>query len=104
MIYPGYTPREGVEPILLHYGLPFKVGNWSFNKLEHHDDDVVYECNRIFPPPPFPREVGSNFSFGENYFKNSIFLHVQRGKPLRCIMPENLDSDNTYYAGCADGN
>ncbi|XP_074559576.1 peptidyl serine alpha-galactosyltransferase isoform X1 [Curcuma longa] len=57
MIYPGYTPRDGMEPILLHYGLPFKVGNWSFNKLEHHDDNIVYECNRIFPPPPFPREV-----------------------------------------------
>ncbi|XP_058093790.1 peptidyl serine alpha-galactosyltransferase [Magnolia sinica] len=57
MIYPGYTPREGVEPILLHYGLPFTVGNWSFSKLTHHEDDIVYQCNHLFPPPPFPREV-----------------------------------------------
>lgn len=57
MIYPGYTPRKGVEPILLHYGLPFSVGNWSFSKLEHHEDDIVYSCNRLFPAPPFPREV-----------------------------------------------
>ncbi|KAK7844793.1 peptidyl serine alpha-galactosyltransferase [Quercus suber] len=57
MIYPGYIPREGVEPILFHYGLPFKVGNWSFSKLDHHEDDIVYDCGRLFPEPPYPREV-----------------------------------------------
>ncbi|KZV15162.1 hypothetical protein F511_30248 [Dorcoceras hygrometricum] len=57
MIYPGYTPREGVEPILLHYGLPFNVGNWSFSKLDHHEDNIVYDCGRLFPEPPYPREV-----------------------------------------------
>ncbi|KAK3006955.1 hypothetical protein RJ639_015995 [Escallonia herrerae] len=57
MIYPGYIPREGVEPILMHYGLPFSVGNWSFSKLEHHEDGIVYECGRLFPEPPYPREV-----------------------------------------------
>ncbi|CAN7116841.1 unnamed protein product [Brassica rapa subsp. narinosa] len=57
MIYPGYVPREGVEPILMHYGLPFSIGNWSFTKLDHHEDNIVYDCNRIFPEPPYPREV-----------------------------------------------
>ncbi|XP_071734965.1 peptidyl serine alpha-galactosyltransferase isoform X2 [Rutidosis leptorrhynchoides] len=57
MIYPGYIPREGVEPILMHYGLPFSVGNWSFSKLDHHEDSIVYDCNRLFPEPPYPREV-----------------------------------------------
>ncbi|KAA8530147.1 hypothetical protein F0562_004856 [Nyssa sinensis] len=57
MIYPGYIPQEGVEPILLHYGLPFSVGNWSFSKLDHHDDEIVYDCGRLFPEPPYPREV-----------------------------------------------
>lgn len=57
MIYPGYVPREGTEPILLHYGLSFTVGNWSFDKAEHQDDDIVYDCNRLFPPPPYPKEV-----------------------------------------------
>ncbi|XP_070016417.1 peptidyl serine alpha-galactosyltransferase isoform X1 [Nicotiana sylvestris] len=57
MIYPGYIPREGVEPILMHYGLPFNVGNWSFSKLQHHDDDIVYNCSRLFPEPPYPREI-----------------------------------------------
>ncbi|KAJ8750057.1 hypothetical protein K2173_013972 [Erythroxylum novogranatense] len=57
MIYPGYIPREGVEPILLHYGLPFSVGNWSFSKLDHHEDSIVYECGQLFHEPPYPREV-----------------------------------------------
>uniref|UniRef100_A0A804N1V5 Hydroxyproline O-arabinosyltransferase-like domain-containing protein n=1 Tax=Zea mays TaxID=4577 RepID=A0A804N1V5_MAIZE len=59
MIYPGYTPRPGIEPLILHYGLPFKVGNWSFSKLEHHEDGIIYDCNRLFNPPPFPREVNN---------------------------------------------
>ncbi|CAJ1785055.1 unnamed protein product [Sphenostylis stenocarpa] len=57
MIYPGYAPREGVEPILLHYGLPFRVGNWSFSKADHDEDEIVYNCGRLFPQPPYPREV-----------------------------------------------
>lgn len=44
-------------PILLHYGLPFSVGNWSFSKLDYHEDDIVYDCGRLFPEPPFPKEV-----------------------------------------------
>ncbi|EPS70488.1 hypothetical protein M569_04262 [Genlisea aurea] len=57
MLYPGYVPQEGIEPILLHYGLPFNVGNWSFSKLEHHEDAIVYNCGQLFPEPPYPREV-----------------------------------------------
>ncbi|CAL5368419.1 unnamed protein product [Camellia sinensis] len=57
MIYPSYIPRDGVEPILMHYGLPFSVGNWSFSKLSHHEDSIVYDCGRLFPEPPYPREV-----------------------------------------------
>ncbi|XP_075498792.1 peptidyl serine alpha-galactosyltransferase-like [Primulina tabacum] len=57
MIYPGYVPEEGIEPILLHYGIPFSVGNWSFSKLDHHEDNIVYDCGRLFPVPPYPREV-----------------------------------------------
>ncbi|KAL5717821.1 Peptidyl serine alpha-galactosyltransferase [Ranunculus cassubicifolius] len=57
MIYPGYIPRPGVEPILMHYGLPFSVGNWSFSKLDHHEDGIVYDCGRLFPEPPYPKEV-----------------------------------------------
>ncbi|XP_073119444.1 peptidyl serine alpha-galactosyltransferase [Henckelia pumila] len=75
MIYPGYTPREGVEPILLHYGLPFHVGNWSFSKLEHHEDNIVYDCGRLFPEPPYPREV-EEMKIDANE-KRALFLNLE---------------------------
>ncbi|PKA51235.1 hypothetical protein AXF42_Ash010675 [Apostasia shenzhenica] len=75
MIYPGYVPRPGVEPILLHYGLPFKVGNYSFSKLEHHEDGIVYDCNRLFPLPPYPREVRMLES--DSNIRRSLFLSIE---------------------------
>ncbi|XP_052196220.1 peptidyl serine alpha-galactosyltransferase [Diospyros lotus] len=75
MIYPGYIPREGVEPILLHYGLPFSVGNWSFSKLNHHEDDVVYDCGRLFPEPPYPREVKAMEA--DHNKRRGLFLNIE---------------------------
>ncbi|KDP46351.1 hypothetical protein JCGZ_10191 [Jatropha curcas] len=75
MIYPGYIPREGVQPILLHYGLPFSVGNWSFSKLDHHEDDIVYDCDRLFPEPPYPREVKSMESDPNK--RRGLFLSIE---------------------------
>ncbi|KAJ4758010.1 peptidyl serine alpha-galactosyltransferase [Rhynchospora pubera] len=75
MIYPGYIPRPTVEPVLMHYGLPFKVGNWSFSKLEHHEDGVVYDCNRLFPPPPFPREV--EMLEPDPNIRRSLFISIE---------------------------
>ncbi|ESW23564.1 hypothetical protein PHAVU_004G058000 [Phaseolus vulgaris] len=75
MIYPGYVPREGIEPILLHYGLPFSVGNWSFNKLAHHDDGLVYECNSLFPEPPYPKEV-RQLELDDNR-RRGLFLSIE---------------------------
>ncbi|KAI3408994.1 uncharacterized protein J3R85_019871 [Psidium guajava] len=59
MIYPGYIPQQGFEPILMHYGLPFTVGNWSFSKLDNHENGIVYDCGQLFPEPPYPREPGN---------------------------------------------
>lgn len=75
MIYPGYVPREGVEPILMHYGLPFTVGNWSFSKLEHHEDGIVYDCGRLFPEPPYPREVKAMESDPNK--RRALFLNLE---------------------------
>ena len=41
----------------LHYGMRFKVGNLSFDEGDHHNDDIVYDCNRLFHSPPYPKEV-----------------------------------------------
>ncbi|MCL7028760.1 hypothetical protein MKW94_009751, partial [Papaver nudicaule] len=75
MIYPGYVPRAGVEPVLFHYGLPFTVGNWSFSKLDHHEDAIVYDCNRLFPEPPYPREVQALEA--EPNKRHSLFLSIE---------------------------
>ncbi|OMO69107.1 hypothetical protein COLO4_29260 [Corchorus olitorius] len=75
MIYPGYIPRPGVEPILFHYGLPFSVGNWSFSKLEHHEDSIVYDCGRLFPEPPYPREVKAMESDPNK--RRGLFLSIE---------------------------
>ncbi|KAH6774374.1 peptidyl serine alpha-galactosyltransferase [Perilla frutescens var. frutescens] len=75
MIYPGYVPREGIEPLLMHYGLPFTVGNWSFSKLEHHEDSIVYDCGRLFPEPPYPREVKEMESDPNK--RRALFLNLE---------------------------
>ncbi|XP_030482587.2 peptidyl serine alpha-galactosyltransferase [Cannabis sativa] len=75
MLYPGYVPREGVEPILLHYGLPIQVGNWSFSKLEHHEDDIVYKCGKLFPEPPYPREIEQMET--DPHKKRALYISVE---------------------------
>ncbi|KAJ7970714.1 Peptidyl serine alpha-galactosyltransferase [Quillaja saponaria] len=75
MIYPGYIPQEGTEPILLHYGLPFSVGNWSFSKLDLHEDDIVYDCGRLFPEPPYPRDVKQMQP--DPIVRHSLFLSIE---------------------------
>ena len=57
MLYPGYEPLPQQDVRLLHYGLPFAVGEWQFSKAEHNPDRIVNECNKLFPPPPFPADV-----------------------------------------------
>ncbi|KAL7105501.1 hypothetical protein ACP275_07G049500 [Erythranthe tilingii] len=75
MIYPGYIPREGVEPILMHYGLTFSIGNWSFSKLQHHEDNIVYDCGRLFPEPPYPRELNAIESDPNK--RRALFLDIE---------------------------
>lgn len=67
MIYPGYVPREGVDPLIMHYGIRFNVSNWHFAKSEHREDIILDDCNRLFPAPPHPEEV--NFS--------ASMIHIQ---------------------------
>lgn len=54
MIYPGYVPEPGVKYRVFHYGLKFSVGNWSFNKANWREIDMVNRCWAKFPEPPDP--------------------------------------------------
>jgi hypothetical protein len=54
MIYPGYVPLPGAKYRVFHYGLRFGVGNWSFDKADWRNADVVNTCWAKFPEPPDP--------------------------------------------------
>lgn len=57
MIYPGYVPLPGAKYRVFHYGLRFGVGNWSFDKADWRNADVVNTCWAKFPEPPDPATV-----------------------------------------------
>ncbi|KAJ6808578.1 peptidyl serine alpha-galactosyltransferase isoform X2 [Iris pallida] len=54
LIYPGYIPEPGVHYKVFHYGLKFGVGNWSFDKADWRNADIVNTCWTKFPEPPDP--------------------------------------------------
>lgn len=54
LIYPGYVPAPGVKYRVFHYGLRFSVGNWSFDKADWREVDMVNRCWAEFPNPPDP--------------------------------------------------
>lgn len=64
LIYPGYVPQPGVKYRVYHYGLEFKVGNWSFDKANWRTADIVNICWAKFPNPP-------NSSFIDSSDENS---------------------------------
>lgn len=57
MIYPGYVPLRGAKYKVFHYGLRFGVGNWSFDKADWRNADVVNTCWAKFPEPPDPATI-----------------------------------------------
>ncbi|KAL0461743.1 UNVERIFIED_CONTAM: Peptidyl serine alpha-galactosyltransferase [Sesamum latifolium] len=54
LIYPGHVPVPGVKYRVFHYSLEFQVGNWSFNKANWTNSDMVNKCWAKFPEPPDP--------------------------------------------------
>lgn len=58
LIYPGYVPAPGVKYRVFHYGLRFSVGNWSFDKADWRNVDVVNKCWAKFPDPPDSSTLG----------------------------------------------
>lgn len=57
MIYPGYVPLPRAKYRVFHYGLRFGVGNWSFDKADWRNADVVNTCWAKFPEPPDPATI-----------------------------------------------
>lgn len=59
LIYPGYVPLPGVNYRVFHYGLEYSVGNWSFDKANWRETDIVNTCWAKFPDPPDPATINS---------------------------------------------
>lgn len=59
LIYPGYVPEPGINYRVFHYGLKFSVGNWSFDKADWRNTDVVNTCWAKFPEPPNASSLSS---------------------------------------------
>lgn len=76
MIYPGYVPQPGVRYRVFHYGLEFRVGNWSFDKANWRDTDVVNKCWAKFPDPPDPSTLDK--ANNENFQRDLLSIECIR--------------------------
>lgn len=78
LIYPGYVPVPEIKYKVFHYGLRFGVGNWSFDKADWRDIDVVNICWSKFPEPPDPSTLSTS---DDNILQRDI-LSIECGKAL----------------------
>lgn len=72
MTYPGYVHEPGVKYRVFHYGLRFSVGNWSFDKAEWRDVDLVNRCWSKFPEPPDPSTLDHDDK--DNFQRNLLSI------------------------------
>ena len=99
LIYPGYIPEPGVKYRVFHYGLEFVVGNWSFDKANWRDTDLINKCWAKFPDPPDPSTLDtSNDDIQQRdllsiecakKLNEALFLHHKR---RNCPDPNSLST------------
>ncbi|KAK9271903.1 hypothetical protein L1049_002268 [Liquidambar formosana] len=101
LIYPGYVPEPGVNYRVFHYGLEFGVGNWSFDKANWRNVDLVNKCWAKFPDPPDPSTLDP---IDENILQRDL-LSIECAKKLNealrlhherrnCPDPSSLSTSN----------
>lgn len=106
LIYPGYVPQPGVKYRVFHYGLEFRVGNWSFDKANWRTVDVVNKCWSKFPDPPDPSMLVRT---DENTLQRDL-LSIECAKTLNkalllhherrnCSDPTSLSTSNQETSG-----
>ena len=76
MIYPGYVPEPGIKYRVFHYGLEFHVGNWSFDKAEWREIDMVNRCWVKFPEPPDSSTLDHNDE--DNFQRNLLSIECMK--------------------------
>lgn len=105
LIYPGYAPEPGIRYRVFHYGLEFKVGNWSFDKANWRNIDVVNKCWAQFLDPPNPSTLDQT----ENNKLQTDLLSIECIKTLNdalhlhhkrrnCPDPSSLSNSNSNAA------
>lgn len=102
LLYPGYVPDPGVHYRVFHYGLEFKVGNWSFDKANWRETDLVNTCWAHFPGPPDPSTLDQTDkdAFARDLLSiecirtlnEALYLHH---KKRNCSDPNSLTNSNS---------
>jgi len=95
MIYPGYVPEPGIKYRIFHYGLEFKIGNWSFDKADWREVDMVTRCWAKFPEPPDPSTLDHNDE--ENLQRD--FLSIECVKTLNEALRLHHEKMNCHKDG-----
>lgn len=111
LIYPGYVPVPGVNYRVFHYGLEYRVGNWSFDKANWRHTDLVNKCWAKFPDPPDPSSLDQtdNNSLQRDLLSiecattlnEALRLHHERRK---CPDPNTLSPPNRARVNQERGN
>lgn len=91
LIYPGYVPTTGVKYRVFHYGLRFSVGNWSFDKADWRNVDMVNRCWAKFPDPP-----DSSMDSGEDLQRDLLSIECAKtlNEALNLHHKRKCSSDN----------
>lgn len=102
LLYPGYVPDPGVHYRVFHYGLEFKVGNWSFDKANWRETDLINTCWAQFPSPPDPSTLNQTDrdAFARDLLSiecirtlnEALYLHH---KKRNCSDPNSLTTSNS---------
>jgi len=82
LIYPGYVPETGVRYRVFHYGLEFRVGNWSFDKANYRNVDMINRCWAKIPDPPDPSTLDRT---DENSLQRDL-LSIECAKTLNVAL------------------
>lgn len=109
LLYPGYVPDPGVHYRVFHYGLEFKVGNWSFDKANWRETDLVNRCWAQFPAPPDPSTLDQTDKGGFardllsieciRTLNEALYLHHKKRNCSDPNLLTNLNSEDESETG-----
>ncbi|MCO5553070.1 hypothetical protein L7F22_006591 [Adiantum nelumboides] len=88
--------RKSIVPWKLGVEKGKQVHTKHPSKADHHDDDIVYRCNKLLPMPPYPQQILAHRSHGcpaPPNSKHTRFLQVCRQELERVAKVDNTVLD-----------